>query len=175
MLVANRKPADKRVLLCHSPSCAGSAFRPQDWQGQRLCQLLQLYGARGKRGEEEELISILTNRMGSRAPHSKHSPIPGGRLWWRALPTLPEVTWDVLVEVPHTGWCLGSKIPSSVSLLHHPSCFPDFLPSLARVFSSRTNYMNSFFQTSLFSIPSIENPSLELCSAIQSQSPSTKQ
>lgn len=54
LLVANRKPADKRALLCHSPSCAGSPFRPQDWQGQRLCQLRQLHGARGKRGEEEE-------------------------------------------------------------------------------------------------------------------------
>lgn len=90
-------------------------------------------GERRKRGEEEELISMLTNGMGSRAPHNKHSHIPGGRIWRRALPTLPQDTWNVLVEVPHTGWCLGSKILCSVSLLHHPSCFPDFLPSLVRV------------------------------------------
>lgn len=70
LLVANRKPADKRALLCHSPSCAGSAFRPQHWQGQRLCQLQQLHGARRKRGEEEELNSTLINGMGSRAPQN---------------------------------------------------------------------------------------------------------
>lgn len=72
-------------------------------------------------------------------PH-KQSHIPGGRLWSRALPTLPEDTWNVLVEVAQTDRCLGNKIPSSVSLLHHLSCFPDFLPSLARV---------SFFQDQL--------------------------
>lgn len=105
--------------------------------------------------------------LGGRGERRKKSSFPCSQMEWaaghpaanilrtsqeknmeEALPALPEDTWDLLGEVPQAGWCLGNKIPSSVSLPHHISCFPDFLPSLARV-PFFQNQLHEFFLSDL--------------------------
>lgn len=107
LLVANRKPVNKRGMLYHSPSCAGAGFRPHNWQGQPLPASAAI---RGKREEGEGRTALLRapwdhkqhkcTVMCSRATHQKQLCIPEGRSQSRALPALQGGIQNVKVWVP---------------------------------------------------------------------------